>query len=309
MGKLLELDGLAYGVLAFTLVIVSQSPGTVSGQEQYPYQKYSDYPTQKNDRSAPREGPEETPPAEDIGALQETGFYQAGPRTGAFQGASRAFGIGGGGITLPELRLKLPSIELPCLTHFRHSAKMRYEGGEAPWISTGFQAVGREGVAQRSAASRSGESDEGSRDADGGKSRDFGDDNCEDVRREYERKIDKLNEKLESCDRLEKDLQDAIRKHHAGLSRVPFLPSQDVGIGLQRLPMNSLPASHFEAAPPSQESPTNTSSRRTPSVQPASHLGLEPALLPSIPRMQRLPQAKSYPFVSRSDSRYPATGY
>ncbi len=309
MRNSLAIDSSANAVFTLVLIVLLLSSGIVFGQVQHPYQKYDDSPTQKDDRE-PRPGPEPSEPRpgapEADTSLQETGFYQAGPRSGGFQGASGALGFGRGGITLPELRLKLPSIELPCLTRTRYAAKMRYEGGEAPWVSTGFRSVGDGVVAQRSGP-REGDPRE-ARGADGDKESSRGVDDCEEVRREYEQKIDKLNEKLEQCDKLEQELESALRKHQVGFNRVPATPSGVAGSsndGLNRLPSHSSSASHSIEMPESMRLPPSSSSHRTPLVRTANYWNTEPQLLPEGVQMERLPLASSNGIAAQ----YPSTGY
>lgn len=87
------------------------------------------------DRGAP-------PPEENGGGLQETGAYIAPPRSGSTRGATNFHGIDGGSITLPEIRLRFPCIELPACFKSRTSARMHIDSAVAPWESHGYVQTG-----------------------------------------------------------------------------------------------------------------------------------------------------------------------
>ena len=93
-------------------------------------------PVPKEGPPAPKEGP---PPEEQV-ELEETGVFVAPPRTGATRGAINRTGIEGMSITFPQLRLSMPSIELPCRYHGRSEARMMIDAAEAPYVRTGYQA-------------------------------------------------------------------------------------------------------------------------------------------------------------------------
>ncbi|MCE9527455.1 MAG: hypothetical protein K8R36_15540 [Planctomycetales bacterium] len=77
--------------------------------------------------------------------FQETGAYIAPPRTGSMRGATNYRGVDGGSITFPELRLRLPCIELPACFKSRSGARMHIDSAVAPWESHGFVATGAGG--------------------------------------------------------------------------------------------------------------------------------------------------------------------
>jgi len=149
----------------------------------------------------PRQAP--PPPPE----MRETGFYQAGPRTGALEGPSSSLGFRGGALTLPKIRLELPSIELPSLFRSSHTAKMRVSESEAPWTSTGFERVAVSGYDQQArsapAQARSDDEPKSARSGD--------DDEADKLKREYEKKIEELNRKIIECEQLRKSIESSLR--------------------------------------------------------------------------------------------------
>lgn len=186
-----------------SLTIGSANAADFGGRYQDPVQQ----PSQKDD-GRPRDA-DSNPREANPGELRETGFYQAGPRSGGFEGASGSYSIRGGGFTLPEIRLALPTFELPSLFRTRRSARMVYKGGEAPWVSTGFEVVGANSVANR-----------GARDANQGDARSRGSDECLDLRRqkqEYQRKIEELDRQLEECSKMSLLLQERLRSQAAAV--------------------------------------------------------------------------------------------
>ena len=194
-----------------SLTILSANAAEFGGRYLDPVQQ----PSQKDDGrprdvdSNPREANVNDNPEE----LGQTGFYQAGPRSGAFEGTSGSFGIRFGGFTLPEIKLALPTFEFPSLFRTRRSARMVYKGGEAPWVSTGFEVVGANSVVNRGAG-----------DANQGDARSRGSDECLDLRRqkqEYQRKIKELDRQLEECSKMSLLLQERLR------NQVPAVPPVD----------------------------------------------------------------------------------
>jgi hypothetical protein len=73
---------------------------------------------------------------------REVGTFIAPPRVGAIRGAINRTGIEGLSITLPELTIRMPSIELPSRYHSRSNARMMIESAQAPFVRTGFETVG-----------------------------------------------------------------------------------------------------------------------------------------------------------------------
>ncbi len=70
-------------------------------------------------------------------AAAPAGAYVAPPQTGVLQGPATAYGIEGMVITLPQLQLKFPSIQLPSLFVARRNAQMVTSSAEAPFVATG----------------------------------------------------------------------------------------------------------------------------------------------------------------------------
>jgi hypothetical protein len=71
-------------------------------------------------------------PAEVQGAPGPVGVYAVGPQSGEMVGASSAMGIRGAEITMPALRLTLPSIRFPSLFRSRQNAFMQVNSSVAP---------------------------------------------------------------------------------------------------------------------------------------------------------------------------------
>ncbi len=228
------------------------------------------------------------PGGDDLGPAQmrETGFYQAGPRTGSFEGPSGGVGVRGGGITLPEIKLSLPTLELPSLFRSSHGAKMKYKGGEAPWVSTGFKAVGAAGANGRGAD----ESNNRGTDEDNNSRSRGSSDDCLDLRnqqQEYQRKLEELDRKLEQYNKMSQILEDNIRNQAA--SSAPA-PNSYGHIGNQR-PLAATSSRRQMRLPTTSHMPIQPAAHWTTSAPP------EPRLLERLPRdtMSRLP----YPTTGR----------
>lgn len=150
-------------------------------------------PAKPRDAEVPRPAP--APQA----TLRETGYYQAGPRTGALEGASSTLGFRGGAITLPRLRLELPSLELPSFFRSSHTAKMRIAESEAPWTSTGYERVAWASEEPQQRAAEPPPQEPRARAAE--------DDACEELKARYEQKIAELDKQILACEQLRKDLE------------------------------------------------------------------------------------------------------
>ena len=179
---------------------------------------------------------------------RETGFYQAPPRSGAIQGPTRMAGLNFGAITLPEIRLRLPSIELPSRYRAQQGARMRIEAADAQWVSTGFETVRAGGavatpavVGERAGAAAEEADDTRSRDA---RRRSAPEADCEQAKREYEAKLRDLQSKLEDCEKLKRCIEECLKKYPPATtdsdaptsSLTPPRPPADVGSRPQRLP-------------------------------------------------------------------------
>lgn len=293
----------AYGCLLFALCCVC-SPRP-SAQAWEPWQKslfgapaaaqrtcpstcdQKGYPCEVPCEAKPRGGPEpeairprpgpEAPEEEEQVVQRETGFYQAPPRTGAVQGATRSLGVSLGGITIPEMRLRLPSLELPCCFRSQQSARMMIDSAQAPWVSTGVETVrvGRgvaaaEGSRQRSATDTDTEDDETA-------SRGAPETDCQGTKREYEQKLQELQRKIDDCENLKRCLQDCLSDYQrksgesagnqAGEDVPVKLPTPEADAPADSriaMPRVVQPAS-FEAAPNSIQAPARLI--RLPAVQ------------------------------------------
>ncbi len=65
---------------------------------------------------------------------QERGAFASPPRSGMIAGESESVGLSGGGLHIPSMSLRLPTIQLPCLTRYRREAHMVMDTTEAPWV-------------------------------------------------------------------------------------------------------------------------------------------------------------------------------
>ena len=70
------------------------------------------------------------------------GVYVSPPRSGRVEEAGSAFGIRGMSLTLPKIRLELPTIELPSIVRYGHTQRMRLDAANAPFMSMPAQAAG-----------------------------------------------------------------------------------------------------------------------------------------------------------------------
>ena len=70
-----------------------------------------------------------------LGTASAPAQFQAPAPTGQIAGASNSVGLRGFEIHFPELRLALPTLQLPSLVKFRREPHMRLDPGEAPMIS------------------------------------------------------------------------------------------------------------------------------------------------------------------------------
>lgn len=152
-------------------------------------------PEQPRDAAAPRPA---APPSE----LRETGFYQAGPRSGALEGGHSTFGFRGGALTLPKIRLELPSIELPSFFRTSYAAKMRVAESEAPWTSTGFQRVT---YAEEAAQGRGADPQPDARDTAEPRAA-----APADLKAKYEAKLEELCRKIEACEQMRQQLEQSL---------------------------------------------------------------------------------------------------
>lgn len=240
-------------------------------------------PCEKAPPEQPREAPRPTPPPTPRPApapqpqYEETGYYQAGPRSGVVEGASGAYGFRGGAITLPRLRLELPSFELPSIFHASHGARMHVRESIAPWVSTGFQrvtsAVSAPQTRAREAAPPEEEETPRPRSAD--------EQDCDALKAKYEEKIEELNRKLDECDRMRRSIEQSICDQSRNLpGRVPVQQGPECippgpGHAVPGRPqcppgVDYCPVPPNRTAPPTGTAPPNQSQ---PSMLPAPAAG------------------------------------
>lgn len=227
----------------------------------------------------PREG--EGPP-EAIGVPQETGAYIAPPRSGSTRGATSFRGVDGGSITLPELRLRFPSIELPACFRSRAGARMHIDSAVAPWESHGFVntrvAAGDAALRQRVALLEEElrKRDAQPRGADAGDASDRAAKERE-AAADYAQKLQEYEDLLKRCEEEQQRLRDCIQnclEQHKG-----HAPLQQRSI--QKPPGTRSPQQAPQQAPlPPRPVPSESQFRRLPTVEfqetPASYLS-EPA--------------------------------
>jgi hypothetical protein len=232
--------------------------------------------------SQPRGGP--TPEEESV--PRETGFFQAPPRVGAIQGPSRSVGVRLGSFTIPEITLRMPCFELPCLVRSHEAARMRISAAEAPWVSTGFERVGVGAVA---GGAHAGTVEDRAAEDGRDRSRSAPAADCGDAKREYEAKLRDLQRKIDDCEKLRRCIEDCLRTY-------PQAPRPDdnplPGDGPRRAVQTPDP-------PVPQPDPATSYDRRGPirELQPASYTAPSPfdreaprlLRLPSVSEARRLP--------------------
>lgn len=182
------------------------------GDREFPDHYRSAPPCEKRPPEQPCDAPRPVPPPTPRPApapqpnYQETGYYQAAPRSGVVEGASGTFGFRGGALTLPRLRLELPSVELPSFYRASHGASMRIRESVAPWVSTGFQRITS---AVSTPQMRSGDAAPPEEDAEP-QPRSTADKECDALKAKYEEKIEELNRKLDECDRMRRSIEQSL---------------------------------------------------------------------------------------------------
>jgi len=141
---------------------------------------------------------------------EETGAFVAPPRTGVTRGAINRIGVEGLSLTLPEIRLTTPRLELPSFFHSHAEARMTLDRAEAPYVRTGYQMVGtgRYFETDRDAVDERGAADDRARDEAQPRSTRAADECEEELRRlrekyrqldEEARRLEALRDCLERC--------------------------------------------------------------------------------------------------------------
>lgn len=90
------------------------------------------------EQSAPADEPQQQ-----AAVVPQAGSYVAPPATGEVAGESRSMGVRGLGIRIPEIRLELPTVQLPSLVKFRRGPEMHIESGRAPFVNQSAAAFGQ----------------------------------------------------------------------------------------------------------------------------------------------------------------------
>jgi hypothetical protein len=243
----------------------------------------------------PREGP---PPTEYI--PQEVGAYIAGPRTGTTRGGTSYRGLDLGGITFPEVRLRLPSIELPACFRGHTAARMMVDSSVAQWQSQGYvnAAAGPNEAALR------GEVDRLQKELDQRGDPRSAQDRASLERaacEEYTQKLRQYEQQLQRINDERRALEECIRQCLDQHNRAAEIPSPEMGCidprtGIpQRAPAQAPIQKSPQQAPYPQPVP-DAAQRLVPlppfPTQPASYHA-EPARLP--PPSQFAPQPLSPP--------------
>lgn len=96
-------------------------------------------------QAAPAPEPQSAPvnPEPQAAVVPQAGSYVAPPATGEVAGESRSMGVRGLGIRIPEIRLELPTVQLPSLVRYRRGPEMHIESGRAPFVNQSAAAFGQ----------------------------------------------------------------------------------------------------------------------------------------------------------------------
>jgi hypothetical protein len=165
--------------------------------------------------------------------MREVGAFVAPPRVGAMRGPVARRGIEGGAITLPEIRLKLPCIEWPCVYHSRSQPRMEIESAIAPWESHGYvPAVGAGELARQKEGAPESAPDRCSASERAGKESAAAED--------YARQLKEYERLLKQCEQQQSELRECIRRcleNHPGAASGDSAP-----LGSERSPAQKPPA-------------------------------------------------------------------
>ena len=220
------------------------------------------------------------PPEENGGGLQEMGAYIAPPRSGSTRGATNFQGIDGGSITLPEIRLRMPSIELPACFRSRAGARMHVDSAVAPWESHGYVqtgvAAGDAALRQRIAELEE-ELKKNNGQGRGGSPGDAADKAAiaSEAAAKHARDLEEYKDLLKECEEEQRRLRECIEnclKQHSGHGSGERSIQKPSSRGSQQAPTQA-PREDSYGPPPV---PTDTGYRRMPPIEfeetPASYL-------------------------------------
>ncbi len=93
--------------------------------------------------AAPAESPEQPVAAPLQPAVAAPAMFAAPPAAGEITGATNSIGIRGLSLTMPEMRLQLPTVHLPSLVRSSRNAEMHVDGGRAPLVTGAPAAYGQ----------------------------------------------------------------------------------------------------------------------------------------------------------------------
>lgn len=103
--------------------------------------------TTPREQAAPEPKPQSAPaddePQPQAMIAPQVGSYVAPPANGEVAGESRSMGVRGLGIRIPEIRLEMPTVQLPSLVRFRRGPEMHLESGRAPFVQQSAAAFGQ----------------------------------------------------------------------------------------------------------------------------------------------------------------------
>lgn len=94
-------------------------------------------PCEADAEQAPAKAPAQSPAQAPAAAPAAAGpaMFAAPPAGGQIAGESNSVGIRGFELHIPETRLAMPTLQLPCLVRFRRNPEMQVDGGRAPLVA------------------------------------------------------------------------------------------------------------------------------------------------------------------------------
>ena len=118
---------------------VAQYRPSCDAPPSYPTPGYCQQPPPCQPPCQPPDRPRLDQPPETPYVPRQMGAYVTPPRSGVMRGPVNFAGLDFGTITLPELKLKFPSIELPACFSGRSDARLMMDSGVAPWQVYGVE--------------------------------------------------------------------------------------------------------------------------------------------------------------------------
>jgi hypothetical protein len=168
---------------------------------------------------------------------------------------------------------------------------MRVDAAEAPWVSTGTETV-RVGPAVGTRAGVAAEVGAEPRAGEKAKSRAASATDCEDVKREYEAKIQELQRRIDDCEKLRRCIEDCLKTYPQAALQAPR-PYDDSLLGEDPSRAPRGPGALLPASTTTYDLPGATFRE----LQPASYTAPPPVTrevprrlcVPSLSEAQRLP--------------------